>query len=231
MPRSGVKLRWIKHSNQRKNTFRKRSQGLLQKVEELTILCDVTAFVIIYNPDTNQLTVWPDHQMVEQMLERFRRLPDDERTRKMVNQETYLMEKVAKLEEKLKKTHTKTMNLLLSQIYEGNKPFSEFEQKELTDLDLFLRAQLRKIEELINFKEGDNVTVPLDLGLSLGVNGSNNFGNGGNMTGDGTEMGFGFTGPQSSRNNVGNYLGLSLMPYNPNIGSGWSTSGGSKRFL
>lgn len=130
------------------------------------------------------------------------------------------MEKVAKLEEKLNKTHTKIINLLLSQIYEGNKPFSEFEQKELTDLDLFLRAQMKKIKELINFKEGDNVIVPLDLGLSLGVNGSNSFGKGGNMTGDGNEMGFGFMGTQSSRNNVGNYLGLSLMPFNPVIGSG-----------
>ncbi|WRX23097.1 Transcription factor [Theobroma cacao] len=43
----------------RKSTFKKGKKGLLKKASELTTLCGIEGFMIIYNPYDAQLEVWP----------------------------------------------------------------------------------------------------------------------------------------------------------------------------
>ncbi|KAJ6749931.1 hypothetical protein OIU85_000547 [Salix viminalis] len=59
MARKKVKLMWIVNDAARKASLKKRRDGLLKKVSELTILCGIEAFVIIYCPDDPEPAIWP----------------------------------------------------------------------------------------------------------------------------------------------------------------------------
>ncbi|KAI5350049.1 hypothetical protein L3X38_002940 [Prunus dulcis] len=94
MARNKVKLAWIKNDAARKSTFRKRKACLLKKMSEINNLCDVSAFIIVYGSDADEPIVWPDCPLVEQLLARFQNIPELERWKKMMIQETYLKERV-----------------------------------------------------------------------------------------------------------------------------------------
>ncbi|MFS7946222.1 putative transcription factor MADS-type1 family [Helianthus anomalus] len=49
MPRSKVKLAFIKDNKVRKNTFMKRKECLKNKLKEVSILCNIVARVIMYS--------------------------------------------------------------------------------------------------------------------------------------------------------------------------------------
>ncbi|PKI48169.1 hypothetical protein CRG98_031434 [Punica granatum] len=77
--RKKVKLAFITRDSSRRVTFSKRKKGLLKKVSQLSILCGVPACAIVYG----------DACM--------------EQSKKMMNQESFLLERVARTEEQLKK--------------------------------------------------------------------------------------------------------------------------------
>ncbi|ONI28917.1 hypothetical protein PRUPE_1G168700 [Prunus persica] len=119
-----AKLAWITNDSARKTNFRKRKEGLLKKLSELGILCDVSGFAIIYGPDDKEPVVWPSNPIAEELLARFQRIPKVDRCMKMMNQETYLNDR---------KNKEMEMNIIMSQIQEG-KPMNEFGTGELTGL-------------------------------------------------------------------------------------------------
>ncbi|KAM1087895.1 hypothetical protein ACFX2B_013233 [Malus domestica] len=63
MTRNKVKLAWIVNDNARKSSFKKRNACLVKKMSELTTLCDISAFVIVYGEDGEESTVWPDRKV------------------------------------------------------------------------------------------------------------------------------------------------------------------------
>ncbi|KAK0583760.1 hypothetical protein LWI29_002634 [Acer saccharum] len=135
MTRKKVNLSWIVKDSARKASLKKRTVGLLKKVSELSTLCRVEAFVIIYSPDDRQLVMWPTHSEVQEKLTRFNNMPEMERTKKMENQETYLKERVRKLEEQFDQQQKKNMELkvsnLMHNVYEGNF----LDEMNITDLE------------------------------------------------------------------------------------------------
>ncbi|VVA31257.1 PREDICTED: agamous MADS-box [Prunus dulcis] len=163
MTRKKVKLAWITNDSARKTSFRKRKEGLLKKLSELSILCDVSGFAIIYGPDDKEPVVWPSRPIAEELLARFQRIPEVDRCKKMMNQETYLDDRLAKLKEQLTKTHRKNkemeMNIIMSQIQEG-KPLNEFGTCELTCLVLFLEEKIKEIWKRIKYL-GHEANLPL----------------------------------------------------------------------
>uniref|UniRef100_A0A7N0TRZ2 MADS-box domain-containing protein n=1 Tax=Kalanchoe fedtschenkoi TaxID=63787 RepID=A0A7N0TRZ2_KALFE len=66
MARGKTKLTLIEAEKKLRTTFLKRKKGLIKKVEELTILCDVIACVIIYGPvlggRPREIFTWPVEQ-------------------------------------------------------------------------------------------------------------------------------------------------------------------------
>ncbi|TXG49413.1 hypothetical protein EZV62_025288 [Acer yangbiense] len=101
MTRKNKNLAWIVNDSYRKVCCKKRRDGLSKKVSELSILCNVSAAIIIYSPDDTEPMTWPIPLEVQEILERFNNMPELER-RKMLNQETYLQQRVSKLDEKFK---------------------------------------------------------------------------------------------------------------------------------
>ncbi|KAK2651295.1 hypothetical protein Ddye_018784 [Dipteronia dyeriana] len=142
MTRKKVNLSWIVKDSDRKASLKKRTAGLLKKVSELSTLCGVKALVIIYSPDDRQPVMWPTRPEVQEILTRFNNMPEIERTKKMENQETYLKERVNKLEEQFDKQQKKNMELkvsnLMHNVYEGNC-------LDVTDLESLVRFVNEKL--------------------------------------------------------------------------------------
>ncbi|KAB2607965.1 agamous-like MADS-box protein AGL36 [Pyrus ussuriensis x Pyrus communis] len=63
---------------------------------ELTTLCEVNGFAIVYDQDNSESAVWPSPLKVEELIARFFNIPEVERKKKMSHQETYLTERAAK---------------------------------------------------------------------------------------------------------------------------------------
>jgi hypothetical protein len=154
MTRKKVKLSWIVNDSARKASLKKRRIGLLKKVSELTTLCGVSAFAIIYSPDDEEAAVWPSHQEVQHLLERFQSVPEIEQCRKMMNQDSYLRERTTKFLEQLRKQQRKNkemeMGHLMQQIHQGRK-LDELEMSEMTSLAWFLEQKMKDGGKMVEY--------------------------------------------------------------------------------
>ncbi|XP_004490761.1 agamous-like MADS-box protein AGL80 [Cicer arietinum] len=153
-----VKLAFIAKDTARKAAYKKRIKGFMKKLNELTTLCGVRACAIVFKPDEREPQIWPSFQGVQNVLIRFMHIPDFERDRKMMNQETYLKERVLKVKEKLKKKtkdNRKTemtvhmYNILETGIFPEN--FNTVDQNDLTYvIDEKIKEIQMKMVELDN---------------------------------------------------------------------------------
>ncbi|KAL6139098.1 hypothetical protein ACLB2K_064375 [Fragaria x ananassa] len=103
MTRKKVKLAFITNDSARKATYKKRKKGLMKKVTELTTLCDIDACAIIYSPYDSKPEVWPSSLGVHRVLAYFKTMPEMEQSKKMMNQESFLRQRINKAHEQLKK--------------------------------------------------------------------------------------------------------------------------------
>ncbi|XP_039131914.1 agamous-like MADS-box protein AGL80 [Dioscorea cayenensis subsp. rotundata] len=104
MARKKVKLSWISNDSARKATLKKRRKGMLKKTKELSVLCDVKACAIVYSPDEYRPEVWPpEPERVMRVLSSFKSLPEMEKSKKMLNQEGFLRQRISKTQEQLQK--------------------------------------------------------------------------------------------------------------------------------
>ena len=103
MTRKKVKLAYITNDSIRKATFKKRKKGLIKKVSELSTLCGIDACAILYGPYDSQPEVWPSPLGVQLVVAHFKKMLEMEQSKKMVNQEGFLKQRVAKGNEQLKK--------------------------------------------------------------------------------------------------------------------------------
>ncbi|XP_021289957.1 MADS-box transcription factor PHERES 1-like [Herrania umbratica] len=154
MARKKAKLAWIVNNSARRASLRKRRLGLLKKVSELTTLCGVDACVLIYCPDETEPVVWPSHDVMQQLLARFQSMPELERQRKMMNQDTYLRENGTKTQEQLTKCQRRNkeveMTHLMHQINQG-KELDELNLSELHGLIWFVEEKIKDIRKRIEF--------------------------------------------------------------------------------
>ncbi|PRQ19911.1 putative transcription factor MADS-type1 family [Rosa chinensis] len=103
MARRKVRLHYIANETSERMTFRKRKKGLLKKVGEITTICDIKVPTIIYSPFDAELEVFPSHPEVHEMVTKFRDMPQMDKTRKMINQETFLRQQIDKVREHIRK--------------------------------------------------------------------------------------------------------------------------------
>ncbi|XP_058782041.1 agamous-like MADS-box protein AGL80 [Vicia villosa] len=103
MARKKVKLAFIVNDAARKITYKKRKNSVLKKVDELSILCGIEACAIIYSPYDSQPEIWPSPSGVQNVLSKFRTMSEFGQRNNMVNQETFLKQRVLKGKEQLNK--------------------------------------------------------------------------------------------------------------------------------
>ncbi|KAJ7971651.1 Agamous-like MADS-box protein AGL36 [Quillaja saponaria] len=151
MTRKKVTLAWIERSRDRKVSFQKRKKGLVKKVQELTTLCAIDAFIIIHGPslDVEQLKAWPSNDKILELFTKFQDVSEMDRFKKMVDQESYLVEQITKLKEKLRNSCEKSkemkMKNLIHLVVSGNRPVIEFPKHEITNFLWFLQDKALEI--------------------------------------------------------------------------------------
>ncbi|XP_010534379.1 PREDICTED: MADS-box transcription factor PHERES 2 [Tarenaya hassleriana] len=160
-----VKLAWIMNENARKSSLKKRKLGLVKKVQELTILCDVRACLIIFSNEEANPLVWPSQELARGLLDRYFSLPDIERSKKATNQESYLRDKAGKVQEQLVKSQKKNqeaeMDRLMLQIINHSRTLSDLTMSEIYGLISYTKDKinlLRKRGELIHQPPLHNVS-------------------------------------------------------------------------
>ncbi|MBA0753380.1 hypothetical protein Gogos_021308 [Gossypium gossypioides] len=103
MTRKKVKLAYITDDSARKATYKKRTKGLMKKLSELSTLCDINVCSIMYSPYESQLEVWPSPMGVQQVFSKLETIPEMEKSKNMLNPESFLSQKTIKAAEQLKK--------------------------------------------------------------------------------------------------------------------------------
>uniref|UniRef100_A0A7N0U7S7 MADS-box domain-containing protein n=1 Tax=Kalanchoe fedtschenkoi TaxID=63787 RepID=A0A7N0U7S7_KALFE len=149
MTRQKVKLAFITNDSARKATYKKRKRGLIKKVNELSTLCGVDACAVIYSPYETQPEVWPPSAVgVQRVLAQFRRMPEMEQSKKMVNQETFLRQRIVKTKEQLKKqlkdNREKEVTEVMFQCLTG-KGMANLNMMDLNDLAWLIDQYMREI--------------------------------------------------------------------------------------
>ena len=159
MARKKMKLAFIVNDASRKATYNNRWKGLLKKVYELSTLCGVEACAIVYGPYKPKPEIWPSSEGVQTVLSKFRTMSERDKSKKMVNQETYMKESVLKAKEKLKiRRHDnkeKEMEMLIFQcLYEGNFMQSNMSLVDSKHLCWLIDQKLKKVGRRL--EEEDN---------------------------------------------------------------------------
>ncbi|KAK7305669.1 hypothetical protein VNO77_43578 [Canavalia gladiata] len=153
MTRKKVKLAFIANDSARKATFKKRKKGLMKKVSELSTLCGIDACAIVYSPYDPQPEVWPSPMGVQRVLAKFRRMPELEQSKKMVNQESFLRQRILKAKEQLKKqrkdNREKEMTQLMFQYLGAGKIMHNISMVDLNDLAWLIDQNLKDINRRI----------------------------------------------------------------------------------
>ncbi|KAK3228355.1 hypothetical protein Dsin_000236 [Dipteronia sinensis] len=99
MIRKKMNLAWIANDSDRKACLQKRRDGMCKKVNELSIICDVSVVVIVYRPEDTKSIIWHIPSKVQEILARFNDMLEMEQTKKMINQKTYMQGRVSKLDD------------------------------------------------------------------------------------------------------------------------------------
>ncbi|CAK7340659.1 unnamed protein product [Dovyalis caffra] len=150
MTRKKVKLAYIANDSARKATFKKRKKGLMKKVSELSTLCGIDACAIIYSPYDTQPEVWPSPLGVQRVLSQFQKMPEMEQSKKMVNQESFLRQRITKASEQLKKqrkdNREKEVTQAMFQCLTG-KSLQNLNMMDLNDLGWMIDQNLKEINK------------------------------------------------------------------------------------
>ncbi|CAA7015906.1 unnamed protein product [Microthlaspi erraticum] len=130
----------------------------MKKVNELSTLCGITACAIIYSPYDSNPEVWPSNAGVQRVISEFRTLPEMDQHKKMVDQETFLRQRIAKASEHLKRQRKDNRELEMTEVMfqclVGNMGMFHLNIMDLNDLgyliDQYLKDVNRRIEIMRN---------------------------------------------------------------------------------
>ncbi|XP_058766253.1 agamous-like MADS-box protein AGL80 [Vicia villosa] len=154
MTRKKVNLAYITNDSKRRGTFMKRKNGLIKKIDEISTLCGIEACAVIFGENDPQPEVWPSPQGVQNVLSRFKRLPEVEQSKKMLNQESFLKQKIEKAQEQLNKqkidNKRKEMTHLMFQCLDAGQIFESVNMNDLNDLSWLIDQNLKHLERRIN---------------------------------------------------------------------------------
>ncbi|XLR22401.1 hypothetical protein HN51_068649 [Arachis hypogaea] len=85
----------------RKATFKKRCAGLLKKLEQIAILCDIQACIAIFGDKSP--TVWPSVEEAKVIVKKFEEIPKPKQLSRMATHQEYRQQKVIWMEKQLEK--------------------------------------------------------------------------------------------------------------------------------
>ncbi|EOA20829.1 hypothetical protein CARUB_v10001166mg [Capsella rubella] len=161
-----LKLSLIADERSRKTTFMKRKKGMIKKLHELTTLCGVQACGVIYSPYLPAPEVWPSKEGVEEVVTKFMEMPMAAKTKKMMNQDTYLREQITKTKEQVEKLASENRDLEVKQFMfdclEGKMLEYRYGAKDLHDLHCYINSYIEKLTRRMEILEenGESSSFP-----------------------------------------------------------------------
>ncbi|ESQ48862.1 hypothetical protein EUTSA_v10021945mg, partial [Eutrema salsugineum] len=154
MPRKKIRLTLVANENKRATSLRKRKLGLVKKVRELTILCDVKACLIIFSPNDAEPMVWPSVEAARDLLDDYFALPEFEKKQNETTLESYLKEKTRKVHEQLteikKKNTEQVIDQLMVQLSSGRR-MDDLNLSEIYQLLSFLKGAIMNFRKRLSF--------------------------------------------------------------------------------
>ncbi|KAH6802454.1 hypothetical protein C2S51_033900 [Perilla frutescens var. frutescens] len=103
----------IEKPKSRIQTFKKRKEGLMKKLHQLTTLCDIDACMIIYEPTQEHSSIWPDPEQeagqIRRLIDVYKSKRKDLSSIKSYGLSDFFVERKRKVEEellKLRKTNS-----------------------------------------------------------------------------------------------------------------------------
>ncbi|KAK2387986.1 agamous MADS-box protein AGL80 [Trifolium repens] len=148
MTRKKVRLAFISDDSARKATYKKRKKGIIKKVSELTILCGIPACAIISNPFDSKIEVWPDLAGAKQIIERYQNSSVINGA-KNVNQESFLLQRITKAREQLKKlkhdNHEKEMTIRMIEYMKNKQLPNDLSVSDLKEFEKLIEKNLKEI--------------------------------------------------------------------------------------
>ena len=148
--RSKVKLAFIVNDAARKATYKKRKKSLFKKVVELSTLCGIEACAIVYGPYEPQPEIWPSSEGVQTVLSKFMTMHEFQKCKKMMDHESFLIHRVLKAEDKLKKkikeNREQEMTILMTRcLNEGKVLADNMSTDDLSYLSLLIDHNLKDV--------------------------------------------------------------------------------------
>ncbi|KAH1046430.1 hypothetical protein J1N35_037214 [Gossypium stocksii] len=154
MTRKKVKLAYITNDSARKATYKNRMKGLTKKMSELSTLCGVDTCAIMYSPYKSQPEVWPSPMGIQQVLSKLEMIPEMEKSKNMLNQKTFLSQKITKAAEQLKDHCKENWEKEITQVIFNNicgkKVIHGLNFGALSDINLLLDKKMSDIEKRID---------------------------------------------------------------------------------
>ncbi|XP_010456758.1 PREDICTED: agamous-like MADS-box protein AGL80 [Camelina sativa] len=147
--RKKLKLPLITNERSRKATFMKRKKGITKKLHELTTLCGVQACGVIYSPYLSVPEVWPSRETANKVVSQWKMMLVMDKTKKMVNQETFLKRRITKATESWKKVQKENKDLEMKNImfdcHNGNTFVYRLPKCDLRDLGSVIEQHLKDV--------------------------------------------------------------------------------------
>ncbi|OIT38230.1 PREDICTED: agamous-like MADS-box protein AGL92 [Nicotiana attenuata] len=120
--------------------------------KDLSTLCEVMVTIIIFSPGETFPIVWPDESEAMVRITEYLSHSEYERSKKLVLHETYLENKIKKLEEEnirriARKNKEKEMEILFNQLFEAKINTSDLDVAQIEDLLKFSTRIMAKLDE------------------------------------------------------------------------------------
>ncbi|CAI8597024.1 unnamed protein product [Vicia faba] len=160
--RRRVKLAFMVNDSARKITYTKRKKSLIKKIDELATLCGIEACAIVYSDFHSEPEIWPSPWEVQRVVTKFRSYSDFEKGKKMLNQESFLIQRIGKSREQLAKLEKHNWevekSLILSQCLVKENFIDTLNPNALNDLAFDINEMLEKITSKVNELDTNETT-------------------------------------------------------------------------
>ncbi|KAE8719578.1 hypothetical protein F3Y22_tig00109945pilonHSYRG00315 [Hibiscus syriacus] len=166
MTKKKIKLTWITNNTSRRASLKTRRHGLVKKVKELTTLCGIEAYLLLYSLGEQEPMVRPSPDEVKRLIEKFHLVPELQRVKKMMNTENHMIEKHSKGDVPLQPPPSQGPAAIANYEIGSSSARVRDNKREAVEL-LSCRDWFQSFMNTNNFRGAGRSSVQSDIGLSL----------------------------------------------------------------
>ncbi|PIN09963.1 hypothetical protein CDL12_17452 [Handroanthus impetiginosus] len=134
MPRKRVSHKKISNEREKNVTFVKTVESLIKKANDLSILCGVDIGIVVHKPTEYNAVLWPNPEIFHERMQKFLRISERERAKKMMTHDKFLKKKLNDEKEDMQKYQNKNyMNescLLMNELFANDEMLKKIQKKE-----------------------------------------------------------------------------------------------------